>query len=148
MSSVRPDDYDALLIPGGLMNPDLLRQSEQVLDLVREFDASGKPIASICHGPWVLISAGLVEGRRLTSWPGIRHDLENAGAIWEDKAVVVDGNWLTSRSPKDLAQFDKALVAHFSPAMTAREHRSAVPGKLLAAGVAAALLGGYLSRKS
>lgn len=142
-----PNDYDALLIPGGFINPDFLRQSERVLDFVREFDRSGKPIAVICHAPWVLISAGLVRGRRLTSWPGIQDDVRNAGGIWENKAVVKDDNWISSRGPQDLLQFNKAIVEHFSPRMTARERSYALPlGKLTAGGLAVAALGYALRR--
>ena len=137
-----PEDYDGLLIPGGFINPDFLRQSQHVLDFVREFDRSGKPIAAICHGPWVLISAGLVGERRLTSWPGIQDDVRNAGGRWEDKAVVTDGNWISSRGPQDLLQFNKAIVEHFSPRLRARERDSALPlRKLLAGGLALAALG-------
>lgn len=106
-------DYDALLIPGGFINPDLLRQSAQAREFVRRFDASGKPIATLCHGPWLLASAGLTGGRRMTSWPGVRDDLVNAGATWLDQAVVRDGNWLTSRGPQDMAPFVRELVAFF-----------------------------------
>lgn len=95
--------YDALLIPGGFINPDLLRQSAQAREFVRGFDAAGKPIATLCHGPWLLASAGLTGGRRMTSWPGVRDDLVNAGATWLDQPVVQDGNWLTSRGPQDMA---------------------------------------------
>jgi protease I len=123
IADVRPDDYDALLIPGGFINPDLLRQSAQARDFVREFDGSGKPIATLCHGPWVLASAGLTEGRRMTSWPGVRDDLVNAGATWLDEEVVRDGNWLTSRGPQDMVPFVKALVAFF-----AGDARAAQPG--------------------
>jgi protease I len=106
-------DYDALLIPGGFINPDLLRQSEAARHFVREFDASGKPIATLCHGPWLLSSAGLTKGRTMTSWPGVRDDLVNAGATWLDREVVLDRNWLTSRGPQDLSPFVKALIDHF-----------------------------------
>jgi protease I len=132
--TANPDRYDALMIPGGLTNPDLLRQSRRVLEFVRAFDEDDKPIATICHGPWVLISAGIVEGRRLTSWPGIKDDVVNAGGIWENKAVVKDGNWISSRGPHDLLQFNRALIEHFSPNMTARERRLSVPLSRLAAG--------------
>jgi protease I len=137
-----PADYDALLIPGGFVNPDYLRQSEQALDFVRAFDRAGKPIAAICHGPWVLISAGLVHGRRLTSWPGIKDDVVNAGGLWEDQAVVRDGNWISSRSPLDLMQFDRAIVEHFSPDMIAHERTYAIPfGKLAIGGIALGAVG-------
>ena len=110
----RPEQFDALYIPGGFVSPDLLRQEERVLDFVRAFEDAGKPIAAMCHGPWVLISAGLVDGRRLASWPGIRDDVENAGGEWVDKAVVRDGNWVTSRDPRDLRKFGRAILVHFA----------------------------------
>ncbi len=113
VQQANPDEYDALLLPGGLMNPDLLRQSEDARAFVRAFDEADKPIAVICHGPWLLASADLVRGRSLTSWPGIRDDMQNAGALWEDKAVVRDGNWVSSRSPRDLPKFNKAMVGLF-----------------------------------
>lgn len=134
-----PDDYHGVLIPGGLMNPDLLRQSDRVLEFVRRFDEEGKPIASICHGPWVLISAGLVQGRRLTSWPGIQDDVRNAGGRWVNRSVVRDGNLVTSRGPHDLLKFDRAIVEHFSPHLTARNRYTAVPvGRVGLAGLAVA----------
>lgn len=110
----RPRDYDALLIPGGLANPDSLRQSEDALAFVREFDRTGRPIATLCHGPWVLISAGLVSGRRLASWPAIQDDIRNAGGSWIDATTVRDANWLTSRSPRDLPAFNQAMVSLFA----------------------------------
>jgi len=115
------EDYDALLIPGGFINPDLLRQSEAARSFVRRFDAGGKPIATLCHGPWLLASAGLTKGRTMTSWPGVRDDMVNAGATWLDREVVVDGNWLTSRGPQDLVPFVKALVDHFAGPASARQ---------------------------
>lgn len=114
IDEVSPDQFDALFIPGGFANPDFLRQSERVLDFVAEFDRSGKPIASLCHGPWVLASARRTRARRLTSWPGIADDLRNAGAHWENAPVVKDANWITSRGPQDLRVFDKALIDHFA----------------------------------
>ena len=122
-----PAAYDALLLPGGFVNPDFLRQSEDALAFVRAFDAAGKPIAVICHGPWVLASAGLVRGRVLTSWPGIKDDLINAGAIWEDQAVVRDGNWVSSRGPHDLPKFKRAMCELFAERMAVlpRESSSA-----------------------
>src|SRR3954468_3420383 len=109
-----PDDYDALLLPGGFINPDMLRQSQRARDFVRAFDAAGKPIASLCHGPWVLASAGLLQGRTLTSWPGVRDDLVNAGATWLDQEVVRDGNLVTSRGPQDLKPFVQEVIKHFA----------------------------------
>ncbi|HJU87696.1 MAG TPA: type 1 glutamine amidotransferase domain-containing protein [Gemmatimonadota bacterium] len=101
-----PEDYDALVLPGGVMNPDKLRRDERVLEFVRAFFEEGKPVASICHGPWTLIDAGVAEGRRMTSYPSIRKDLENAGVEWTDQEVVVDNGLVTSRKPEDLPAFN------------------------------------------
>ncbi len=101
--------YDVLMIPGGFM-PDLLRRDPKVLELTREFDAAGKPIAQICHAGWIPISAGILKGRRVTSTPGIRDDMENAGAIWFDEPVVIDGNLISARRPPDLPAFGRAIV--------------------------------------
>ena len=97
-----------------IINPDLLRQSEQAREFVRAFDTAGKPIATLCHGPWVLASAGLLRGRTMTSWPGIRDDLANAGARWLDQEVVRDGNLITSRGPQDLKPFVQEMIKHFA----------------------------------
>ncbi len=121
-----PRDYDGLLLPGGFINPDLLRQSAPAREFVRAFAAADKPIASLCHGPWVLASAGLVEGRTLTSWPGIRDDLVNAGATWLDQELVKDGNLTTSRGPQDMAAFIPGILDAFagtSPASARRAPR-------------------------
>jgi protease I len=109
-----PGRYDALLVPGGFINPDLLRQSETAREFVSAFDVAGKPIATLCHGPWVLASAGLLAGRTLTSWPGIRDDIVNAGAVWLDQAVVRDRNLVTSRGPQDMVPFVRAMLDHFA----------------------------------
>jgi protease I len=109
-----PNSYDALLLPGGFINPDLLRQSQRAREFVCAFDRAGKPIASLCHGPWVLASAGLLQGRMLTSWPGIRDDLVNAGATWVDREVVRDRNLVTSRGPQDLKPFVREVINHFA----------------------------------
>jgi protease I len=109
IEEANPSDYDGLLVPGGFINPDLLRQSAKAREFVRAFDAAGKPIASLCHGPWVLASAGLLKGRTLTSWPGIRDDVVNAGATWLDEEFVRDGNLATSRGPQDLIPFTKGI---------------------------------------
>jgi protease I len=106
-------DYDGLLIPGGFVNPDLLRQSAAARNFARAFADAGKPIASLCHGPWVLASAGLLKGRRLTSWPGLRDDLINAGATWLNESLVRDGNLVTSRGPQDLKPFVTAITRLF-----------------------------------
>jgi protease I len=122
-----PGHYDGLLLPGGFINPDLLRQSAPAREFVRAFAASGKPIATLCHGPWVLASAGLVDGRTLTSWPGIRDDLVNAGATWLDQELVRDGNLTTSRGPQDMAAFIPGMLDAFagtSPATAAPRRES------------------------
>lgn len=107
-------DYDALLLPGGTMNPDQLRTDADAVRFAREFMETGKPVAAICHGPWTMAEAGVVSGRRLTSWPSIRTDLRNAGAEVVDEEVVVDRNLLSSRGPQDLPAFCAALVGHFA----------------------------------
>lgn len=107
-------EYDGLLVPGGFINPDLLRQSAPARGLVREFVESGKPVVTLCHGPWVLASAGVLQGRTLTSWAGIRDDLVNAGATWLDQEVVREGNLTTSRGPQDLAAFVPAMLDAFA----------------------------------
>ncbi|HYN28242.1 MAG TPA: type 1 glutamine amidotransferase domain-containing protein [Dermatophilaceae bacterium] len=99
------DDYDALVLPGGVANPDALRTDQTAVAFVRDFMASGKPIAAICHAPWTLIEADVVRGRTLTSWPSLQTDLRNAGATWVDQKVVVDENLITSRNPHDLPAF-------------------------------------------
>ena len=114
LREVKAADYDALLLPGGFVNPDMLRQSELALEFVRDFERLGRPVAVICHGPWLLVSADVVRGRRLTSWPGIRDDLQNAGGLWEDAPVVRDGTWVSSRGPHDLPEFMSAMVSLFA----------------------------------
>src|SRR3954471_17163922 len=120
IAEANPADYDGLLLPGGFINPDLLRQSAEAREFVRAFDGAGKPIASLCHGPWVLASAGLLAGRTLTSWPGIRDDMVNAGAVWLDQAVVHDRNLVTSRGPQDMVPFVRAVLEHFAGADASR----------------------------
>jgi protease I len=110
------DDYDALLLPGGTVNPDQLRTNRDAVDFVRRFFESGKPIAALCHGPWTLAEADVVRGLRMTSWPSIRTDLRNAGAEVVDEEVVVDGQLTTSRSPADLPAFCPAIVEQFAKA--------------------------------
>tara|TARA_R110002072_G_scaffold65824_6_gene162465 strand:+ start:2417 stop:2974 length:558 start_codon:yes stop_codon:yes gene_type:complete len=104
------EGYDALMIPGGQINPDLLRANERAVAIVREFNAAGKPIAAICHAPWLLIEAGVIEGKTATSYNSIRTDLKNAGANVVDKEVAIDGNIITSRNPDDIPAFSKALI--------------------------------------
>ena len=110
------DDYDALLLPGGTVNPDKLRMEPAAVTFVRDFVDSGKPVASICHGPWNLVEADRARGRRLTSWPSVRTDLRNAGAEVVDEEVVTDGNITTSRSPDDLPAFCERIVQEFAGA--------------------------------
>src|SRR6266481_9809806 len=100
-----PDDFDALMLPGGVMNPDQLRTNPKAVQFVKAFADAGKPIAAICHGPWTLIEAGVVKGRRMTSWPSLQTDLRNAGADWVDEEVVIDRRLVTSRKPDDLPAF-------------------------------------------
>jgi len=109
-------EYDGLLVPGGFINPDLLRQSAPARALVRAFVESGKPVVTLCHGPWVLASAGVLQGRTLTSWAGIRDDVVNAGATWLDQEVVREGNLTTSRGPQDMAAFVPAMLGAFADA--------------------------------
>jgi protease I len=116
VGSASVDEYDALLLPGGTVNPDKLRMEPPAVEFVRNFVESGKPVAAICHGPWSLVEAGVVSGRRLTSWPSLRTDLRNAGAEVVDEQVVTDGNLTTSRSPDDLPAFCERIVAEFSRA--------------------------------
>lgn len=115
------DDFDALLLPGGVANPDQLRVLPQAVQLVREFFRAGKPVAAICHGPWLLAEAGVVDGRRITSWPSLRTDLVNAGARWVDAEVVVDDGLVTSRKPDDLPAFDRRMLEEFAEGFHARQ---------------------------
>jgi protease I len=103
-------DYAALVLPGGVINPDHLRTDGAAVAFIGEFDQAGKPLAAICHGPWLLVEAGAVKGRQVTSWPSLRTDLENAGGAWSDQAVVVDGHLITSRKPEDLPAFCQAVI--------------------------------------
>jgi protease I len=114
LDEARPEEYDALLLPGGALNADNLRTDPKVQQFVKQIDEQGKPMAVICHAPWVLVSAGLAKGRTLTSWPTITDDLRNAGAQWVDCEVVVDGNLVTSRGPKDLPAFNEKMKSLFA----------------------------------
>ena len=110
VEDARASDFDALILPGGVRNPDALRTNTAVIALIRDFARSGKPVAAICHGPWLLVEADLVRGRTVTSWPSIRTDLRNAGGNVVDQAVAVDGNIVTSRKPGDVEPFTNAVV--------------------------------------
>jgi protease I len=113
LDEARPEDFDALTIPGGLMNPDQLRSTPEALEFTRHFFREGKPVAAICHGPWVLIDAGVVRGRTLTSWPAIKTDVRNAGGNWVDEEVVVDNGLVTSRKPDDIPAFNEKMIEEF-----------------------------------
>jgi protease I len=115
------EDYDALVLPGGVANPDLLRTDEAAVAFVREFVASGKPVAAICHAPWTLVEADVVRGRTVTSWPSLQTDLRNAGAEWVDQEVVVDGNLITSRKPDDLPTFNAQILELLAHGAAAQE---------------------------
>jgi protease I len=114
LSKADPRSYDALLVPGGVMSPDKLRLSPEAVRFVRAFAETDKPIAAICHAPWILIEAGAVPGKRMTSWPSLQVDLRNAGADWEDSAVVRDGTLVTSRKPDDIPAFNEAMIEAFA----------------------------------
>jgi protease I len=109
-----PAQFDALLLPGGAINADTLRMNPQAQEFARRMNDAGRPMAAICHAPWLLVSTGLVSGRTLTSWPTIQHDIRNAGGRWEDRATVRDRNWVTSRGPQDIPTFNEGMIALFA----------------------------------
>jgi protease I len=114
LSDARADEFDALLLPGGVLNPDALRIIPEAVAFVKAFFDAGKPVAAICHGPWTVLEAGAARGRRMTSWPSLKTDLRNAGAEWVDEEVVVDGNLVTSRKPDDIPAFNREMLALFA----------------------------------
>lgn len=114
VDEAKAEDYDALALPGGVMNPDKLRMNEKAVGFVKAFFDAGKPVGAICHAPWILIEAGVTEGRTLTSWASLRKDLENAGAKWVDREVVTDNGLVTSRNPQDLPAFNKKIIEEFA----------------------------------
>ena len=116
LSGARPEDFDALLLPGGVINPDKLRMLPEAVAFAKAFFDAGKPVASICHGPWTVIEAGAARGRRLTSWPSLKTDLTNAGAEWVDQEVVVDKGLVTSRKPDDIPAFNPEMIKLFASA--------------------------------
>ena len=124
VSEADATDYDGLVLPGGVANPDFLRADEDAVRLVRTFFEQGKPVGAICHGPWTLVEAGVVEGRTVTSWPSIRTDLVNAGAQWVDEEVVVDRGLVTSRKPDDLPAFNAKLVEEFAEGVHAEQREA------------------------
>jgi protease I len=113
LKEAKPQDFDALMIPGGLMNPDTLRSTDEALDFVRHFFREGKPVAAICHASWVLIDAGVIRGRTVTSWPAIKTDVRNAGGNWVDEEVVIDNGLVTSRKPDDIPAFNEKMIEEF-----------------------------------
>jgi protease I len=123
------DDFDALILPGGVRNPDHLRMNARVIDLIKQFAGQGKPIGAICHGPWLLVEADLLRGKTATSWPSIRTDLRNAGATVVDEPAVTDGNVVTSRNPQDVEEFTSALMdlIENAPEVTEIRHPSELP---------------------
>jgi protease I len=117
LDQAKPEDFDAVLLPGGALNADFLRVEPKAQEFVKKFDQAGKPVAFICHAPWLLVSSGLVKGRTLTSYHTIQDDIRNAGGTWQDREVVRDRNWVSSRDPKDIPAFNKAMLELFD------EHR-------------------------
>src|SRR5579864_330997 len=113
LNSAKADQFDALLLPGGVMNPDQLRMDPKAVEFVKKFTEAGKPVAAICHGPWTLLEAGAVRGRTITSWPSLKTDLKNAGANWVDKEVVNDQGLVTSRKPDDIPAFNREMIRLF-----------------------------------
>lgn len=114
LSSANPQDYDALVLPGGVMNPDALRMNPGAVAFVKSFFTAGKPVAAICHGPWTVIESGAAKGHRMTSWPSLKTDIKNAGGEWVDEEVVVDGKLVTSRKPDDLPAFNREVLKLFA----------------------------------
>jgi protease I len=128
IQEARSQDYDGLLLPGGVMNPDKLRRNEDVLNFVRGFFEEGKPVAAICHGPWTLIDAGKVRGRKMTSYHSIQMDLKNAGADWVDHEVVVDCGLVTSRKPDDIPAFNEKMIEEFQEGLHGGQKRGGRAG--------------------
>jgi protease I len=122
LDGAKAQDFDALQLPGGVLNPDALRIIPKAVEFVKAFLDAGKPVAAICHGPWTLIEAGAVKGRRMTSWPSLRTDLRNAGANWVDQEAVLDGGLLTSRKPDDLPAFNREMLRLFADAPARKSH--------------------------
>jgi protease I len=129
LSKARSDDYDALLLPGGVRNPDQLRMLTRAVEFTDGFFAAGKPVAAICHAPWTLIEAGVVKGKTLTSWPSLKTDLKNAGANWVDREVVVDSGLVTSRKPDDIPAFNTKMIEEFAQESHAGKRQSAAKGR-------------------
>lgn len=123
LSRASADDFDGLMLPGGVMNPDHLRQNEQAVKFVKRFFEQGKPVAAICHGPWLLVEADVVRGRTVTSWPSLRTDIRNAGGDWVDREVVTDEGLVTSRKPDDIPAFNRKMIEEFGEGIHSPQHR-------------------------
>jgi len=134
VNEVSAEDYDGLVLPGGVMNPDSLRMNDEAVDFVRDFFKQGKPIAAICHGPWLLVEADICEGRTLTSWPSLKTDIRNAGGNWVDQELVVDNGIVTSRKPDDLPAFCSKIVEEFAEGRHERHEIEAGQRHAVAAG--------------
>lgn len=114
LDEAKPDEFDALVLPGGVSNPDQLRMNPKAVQFVKAFVTAGKPVAAICHGPWTLVEADAVRGKKLTSWPSLKTDIKNAGGTWEDSEVIVDQGLVTSRKPDDIPAFNSKMIAEFA----------------------------------
>jgi protease I len=125
LTAADPAKYDALLLPGGVMNPDKLRMIPEAVEFVKQFFEGGKPLASICHGPWMLVEADVVRGLTVTSWPSLKTDIRNAGGVWVDRDAVVDGGVVTSRKPDDIPAFNQRMIEEFSRTAKGRERQVA-----------------------
>ncbi|HET6933464.1 MAG TPA: type 1 glutamine amidotransferase domain-containing protein [Candidatus Angelobacter sp.] len=121
LNQARPEDFDALLLPGGVINPDKLRMDEKAVQFVKSFFDAGKPVAAICHGPWTIIEAGVARGRKIASWPSLKTDIRNAGAEWVDSEAVVDGNLVSARKPDDIPAFNREMIELFSSGVRQRK---------------------------
>jgi len=127
LEEAKPEQFDALLLPGGVMNPDKLRMIPQAVQFVKRFFDEGKPVAAICHGPWILVEAGVVRGRKLTSWPSLKTDIRNAGGSWEDAEVLTDHGLVTSRKPADIPAFNRKMIEEFAEGKHAPRTTSGKP---------------------
>lgn len=128
LGTIHASDYDALMLPGGVMNPDSLRMNPAAVKFVRAFFEAGKPVAAICHAPWMLVEADVIQGRDVTSWPSLRTDLNNAGAHWSDREVVVDHGLVTSRKPDDIPAFNRKMIEEFAEGVHEEQRASAHAG--------------------
>jgi protease I len=129
LDQAKAQDYDALVLPGGVINPDHLRMEPKAVQFVEDFVSSGKTVAAICHGPWTLVEAGVVKGRTFTSWPSLKTDLKNAGATWVDKEVVTDGQFISSRKPDDLPAFNRTIIERLSSAVSEEDRTKRSPAE-------------------